>query len=270
MQNKVILCYNFLYLYDSSLLFLSVLPVIRADWRDHVIVLFENAKEGRDKLLSASKGKSGLYIWINNLNGKTYIGQASDLGGKKNGRLNHYYRPSFISDTDRGKSLIRGAIKKYGLENLSIGILEYCSVEELDKREQYWFNLLIPAYNILTFSRSSRGYKHTLESLEKMRGPRPHFSPSLEQREAIAQANKNREYNQKFRDNVSKLKGMTVFVYTANREFLEEYSSISRAKKAYGITMHHNTFKKRVERGEVIAGYIFSFSPAHKIFPSVI
>lgn len=253
-----------MYISDYSILsagHLSVLPIIRADWRDHVQIVFENAKECRDKLLDSNKGKSGIYIWVNNLNGKTYIGQASELGGKKNGRLNRYYRPSFISDTDRGKSLIRGAIKKYGLENFSVGILEYCSVEQLDNREQYWFNLLIPEYNILTISSSSRGYKHTLDSLEKMRGPRPHFSPSIEQREAIAQANKNRVYNQKFRDDISKLHGNTVFVYTANREFIEEFSSIARAKKAYGITMHQNTFKQRVKTGQLIAGYIFSFSP---------
>ena len=94
-----------------------------------------------------------------------------------------------------------------------------------------------------------------------MKGPRPHYSPSLEQRETIALANKKRVYSQKFRDAVSKLQGKSVFVYTTNKEFVEEFSSIIRAKRAYGISLHHNTFKKRVEKGQVIAGYIFSFTP---------
>lgn len=66
---------------NSLLLSLSVLPVIRANWRDHVRVLFKNAKECRDELLDTNNCKSGIYIWINNLNDKIYIGQASDLGG---------------------------------------------------------------------------------------------------------------------------------------------------------------------------------------------
>jgi len=38
-------------------------------------------KRNSRKLIQADNdGKSGIYMWINNINGKTYVGQASDLG----------------------------------------------------------------------------------------------------------------------------------------------------------------------------------------------
>jgi len=49
---------------------------------------------------------------------------------------------------------------------------------------QYWLDLFVqssPDYNILKFSRSSRGYKNTrlaFDSIAKMKGPRPNFKPS--------------------------------------------------------------------------------------------
>lgn len=96
-----------------------------------------------------------------------------------------------------------------------------------------------------------------------MRGPRPSYSPSPKQIEAIVLANKNRDYDDKFRDGLSRLHGTTVYVYTASGEFVEEFSSIIRAKKAYGIKLHHNTFKKKVEKAQLIDGHTFSFIPLH-------
>jgi group I intron endonuclease len=64
--------------------------------------------------------------------------------------------------------LISRALKKYGHENFSIEILEYCSVENLLKREQYYIDLSKPEYNILQKAGSSLGYKHTEETKAKM------------------------------------------------------------------------------------------------------
>ena len=44
--------------------------------------------------------------------------------------------------------LISRALKKYGLENFSLEILEYCSVENLLKREQHYLDMMKPEYNI--------------------------------------------------------------------------------------------------------------------------
>jgi hypothetical protein len=44
------------------------------------IKLYENAELDRKKILSDNKGKSGIYIWINKINNKYYIGSGKDLG----------------------------------------------------------------------------------------------------------------------------------------------------------------------------------------------
>lgn len=53
--------------------------------------------------------------------------------------------------------------------NFSLEILEYCDKSILLKREQYYFNLLNPPYNILKIAGSSLGHKLTEETKNKIR-----------------------------------------------------------------------------------------------------
>jgi O6-methylguanine-DNA--protein-cysteine methyltransferase len=61
------------------------------------------------------------------------------------------------------------ALLKYGFSNFSLEILEYCTLDNLLEREQYYLDNLKPDYNIVEIAGSTLGYKHTEESLKKMR-----------------------------------------------------------------------------------------------------
>jgi len=61
------------------------------------------------------------------------------------------------------------ALLKYGFSNFSLEILEYCNEDNVLKREQYFIDLMKPEYNIVQTAGSTLGYKHTPESLAKMR-----------------------------------------------------------------------------------------------------
>lgn len=50
-------------------------------------VVYSNADTQKELIFKDAKGKSGVYRWINNLNGNTYIGSAIDLQK----RFYHYY-----------------------------------------------------------------------------------------------------------------------------------------------------------------------------------
>jgi len=63
--------------------------------------------------------------------------------------------------------IIYKALLKYGHVNFKLEILEYCEPSKCIERENYYSKLLKPEYNILQKARSSRGYKHTPESLIK-------------------------------------------------------------------------------------------------------
>jgi group I intron endonuclease len=83
------------------------------------------------------------------------------------------------------ESIIYKALRKYGFSKFSLEILEYCNIEDLLKREQYYIDLLKPEYNICKIAGSplgrivseatraklriaNTGYKHTKEALEKI------------------------------------------------------------------------------------------------------
>lgn len=64
---------------------------------------------------------------------------------------------------------IYSAIIKYGYANFKLEILEYCEKDNVLAREQYYIDLLKPEYNILSTAGSSKGYMHTVETLEKFK-----------------------------------------------------------------------------------------------------
>ena len=52
---------------------------------------------------------------------------------------------------------ISRALIKYGYSNFILEILEYCDVSALLEREQYYLDLLKPAYNIAKIAGSTLG-----------------------------------------------------------------------------------------------------------------
>ena len=116
--------------------------------------LYENAKIQKQQILSENKGKSGIYKWINKINGKFYIGSAVDLQI----RLAYYYsKKSMENSLKKSKSAIYSAILKHGQSNFKLEILEYCSAKKCVKLEQKHINLLKPSYNILPIAGSRLG-----------------------------------------------------------------------------------------------------------------
>jgi hypothetical protein len=65
--------------------------------------------------------------------------------------------------------VINKALLKYGYSKFKLDILEYCNSKELVKREQYYLDFLSPNYNVLRIAYTSLGFKHTINSLEKVR-----------------------------------------------------------------------------------------------------
>ncbi len=65
--------------------------------------------------------------------------------------------------------VINKALLKYGYSKFKLDILEYCKPQELTKKEQYYMDLLSPEYNVLKTAYSSLGYKHTENTLKRIR-----------------------------------------------------------------------------------------------------
>lgn len=84
----------------------------------------------------------GIYKITNKINGKSYIGQSINIVQRwKQHRTNAMVRTEALYL----------AFQKYGIENFSFEVLEECSEEELDQREQYYisfFNSYENGYNM--------------------------------------------------------------------------------------------------------------------------
>ena len=101
-------------------------------------------------------------IRVNNLNGNTYVGSAVNLEI----RLRSYYN---IKELKRNSRPIKDALLKYGHSSLREEILVYCPIISLTEREQFYMDLLIPEYNILKNAYSLLGFKHSQETMLKLK-----------------------------------------------------------------------------------------------------
>ena len=98
--------------------------------------------------------RSGIYRWVNLINGSTYIGSAADLTR----RLRDYFSPKWLmKESLKNNSIIYRALLKNGYSNFRLEILEYCEKDSILERENYYFNRLKPTYNICLVAGSSLG-----------------------------------------------------------------------------------------------------------------
>jgi len=130
---------------------------------------YNDADVDKVKFLTENRDKSGVYRWTNKKNGKTYVGSSINLST----RFYKYYSLASLAKSNRPMDR---ALLKYGFSNFSLEILEYCGVDLILEREQYYMDILKPEYNIVEKAGSTVGYKHTPESLAKMlrRSPPSH------------------------------------------------------------------------------------------------
>lgn len=103
---------------------------------------------------------SGIYKITNSVNGKIYIGQSIDIEERW---YQHKYKA--FDEKEKGyNSAIHAAMRKYGIENFSIEIIEKCESILLDERERFWIkelNCLSPnGYNILEGGQGQRKEAH--------------------------------------------------------------------------------------------------------------
>lgn len=130
------------------------------------LVVFKDADKYKIDILKFIKGKAGIYMWTNKLNGKKYVGSSVDLRR----RLLEYYNVNRLLNE---KSMpISVALLKYGYGNFTLTILETCDKDSLMSREKHFFEIYSPEYNILKTPGSpdrGSGWKHSEAAIENMR-----------------------------------------------------------------------------------------------------
>jgi group I intron endonuclease len=125
-------------------------------------ILFIGIKDNKIDILSNIKDKAGIYMFFNLVNGNMYIGSSIKLDRRFRVHL------SRIGST---KLPLYDALNKYGLNNFAFLILQYCEPIEnvCVGLEQSYLDTFKPSYNILKLAGSSQGFKHSFETITKLK-----------------------------------------------------------------------------------------------------
>lgn len=87
-------------------------------------------------------------------------------------------------------------MRKYKLENFSLAILEFCDSNIIicSDLEQKWINYYNPKYNVLKIVRSSSGFRHSIDTINKFKvkfkkhnHPKYGWRASIETKKAISE-----------------------------------------------------------------------------------
>ena len=150
----------------------------------------------------------GIYKIVNKINNKIYIGQSINIIRR--------FKQHKSDAVSKFKYPLYNAFRKYGLNNFEFIIIEeVISVQNLDLREQYWldhYKSYLPdfGYNIITIAGSTKGYKHSNKTREKislankgkpscMKGKKH----TEETKRKIAESNKGKTNTKKTREKMS-------------------------------------------------------------------
>lgn len=159
------------------------------------IIVFEDLTNPDTKKLAfrTLKPFSGIYLIVNLFNGNYYVGSA--VTG------NIYMRMHKHLYSKIGNILVGKAVEKYGLLNFAFLVLELVphqdtvDVKLLLEREDYYINTMKPEYNIAPLATNSTGWKHSEESINKMKD-----NYSDERRERVGNINKGKTLSEETRN----------------------------------------------------------------------
>lgn len=158
------------------------------------VIKYTNAESDKPLIIKENKGKAGVYRWINNLNGNSYIGSSKSLDI----RLKNYFSPNFLNrELKTSESRIYRAIRKNGYSNFSLEILEYCNPSDAVSIEQKYLDLLKPEYNILKKAGSLLGFKHSEKTLLKFKARILTLEQRVKQLEALKIVHSDKDYQAK-------------------------------------------------------------------------
>jgi|ERR1700753_476102 len=99
------------------------------------VLYFKNIESSKKEIYKQLKGKSGVYMFINNVvteKPEVYVGSSITLARRM--AAHYHYATSTKPNANQNIVLYR-AMKKYKLENFSLAILEFCKSDLKDCAE---------------------------------------------------------------------------------------------------------------------------------------
>jgi group I intron endonuclease len=228
------------------------------------LIVYDNFKEDRVKILKEQKDKSGIYCLINKINGHSYVGSSINLAS----RMKNYLNNTFLKSKQNNNMPIVKALLKYDQSNFTLLILEHVEAQSLLVRETYFITFVIPYYNVLKQGYSSLGYKHTKETKELLSELAKNRVHSDVTKGLIAKAltGENNPFYNKSHSVESKVRiieaksAYPVYVYNSFKELLVIFPSVSTLAKL--IKSNHPTIVDAIKQQYIFRGeWYFTNTP---------
>jgi group I intron endonuclease len=120
--------------------------------------VYDNFKTNKLQLMTDHREKkSGIYYFINLINGHCYVGNSTNLAK----RMRNYLNTSYLISKTNVNMPINKSLIKYGYDKFSLIIIEYSDLDVLFDRDTFWILKLNPYYKILKYGSYSIGFKHS-------------------------------------------------------------------------------------------------------------
>lgn len=168
---------------------------------------------------------SGIYKIKNKINNKFYIGSSKDLEKRKK----EHWR--MMLKNKHHSNYLQNAVNKYGIENFEFSILEFCNIENIIIREQFYIDSLKPEYNINICAYSRVGTKLSKEHVQKLKDR----VFTQEWKDNISKGNLGKKRSKIFSEGVKTRMEKIVYQYDKFENFIKEWPSINKASKVLKI-----------------------------------
>lgn len=220
------------------------------------VKVYDNFKESRVNIIKEQRDKSGVYCFINKVNGHSYVGSSMNLAS----RMRNYLNKAFLKSKQNGNMPITNALLKYDPSNFSLLILEYVQLENLTARETFYITNILPHYNVLKQGYSSLGYKHTEETKKLLSELAKNRTHSEKTKGLIARAvtGENNPFYNKSHSLESKIRmieansAYSVYVYNSFKELLVIFPSVLTLAKL--IKSNHPTLVNIIKEQTIFRG----------------
>ena len=237
-------------------------PIPQKD-KDDFVLFFENVHSEKRNIYKKLRGKSGVYLFINNRTNDLYVGSSLVLSRRM---CSHFYYANSNKNTNL---VIYRSMKKYKLENFSLAILGFCDkdLKTCLNLEQKWIDYYKPKYNRLKIASSSSNFRHSIETINKLkelfkkeRHPKFGTFASAETKKAISDSLKlfysinnhhSKGKNGILSSQYVRLREGGIFVFCYNNKGEElKFPSINGARKHFKIRW--TTIKKNLDTKKYI------------------
>jgi len=167
----------------------------------------------------------GIYVIINKVNGKKYIGQSSNIEKRIYEHKVYLKNPHRVYNSLRTSKYLHSECNKLGLslDDLDFIVLEECSTDKLLERERYWISL----------------YKNTEEGVyniprDGLNNPNYGGKWSEEMKAEMSEIKSNQHndgiYGQEWKDKISKA---STLMWLDEDKKLQMAKKVSKAKRIY-------------------------------------